>query len=107
MERGRPLTPGTMTLSTKVDLPGQVSLDVRIFFCTEEGSYLRYMDFCFTRVQVQGTFRTCVESNKGEEDLTTSAARCPEAGTEKGAVQGYLTHKKQPPPLRTTIGPSV
>jgi len=44
---------------------------------TEEGSYLRLIDFCITQLTAQGPSRTCNESKEEEEDLPTSPSSPP------------------------------
>ena len=56
------------------------------------GSYLRRIDSCIIQIKALGPSRTCNESKEEEES------------TALEGLQGYLAHKKHPPP-RITLGP--
>jgi len=78
---------------------------------TEAGSYLRLIDSCITQLEAQGRSRTCNESKEEEEGVRTTACdeiesrpiapavSCAQKNMSTFAIQGYLAHKKQPPPL--------
>jgi len=45
-------------------------LPKRCVVVTEEGSYLRLIDFCITQLKAQGPSRTCNESKEEEEECS-------------------------------------
>ena len=59
---------------------------------TEAGSYLRLIDSCITQLKAQGPSRTC-NASKEEEEVRRDHAR-----SSVQMLQGYLAHKKPPPP---------
>ena len=48
-------------------------LGVRVCLVTEEGSYLRLIDFCITQLKAQGPSRTCNESKEEEQALASAS----------------------------------
>ena len=81
---------------------------------SEAGSYLRLIDSCITQLKAQGPSRTSNESKEEEEKnlpypylQAPPSSRPPTFGIlslvsrpsdVKSALQGYLAHKKHPPP---------
>jgi len=80
---------------------------------SEVPPYLGLIDSCITQRKAQGPARTCNESKEEEEAIGATGALSKIVGDPRTTpvcgglpcaslshpVQGYLTHKKQPPPL--------
>ena len=55
---------------------------------TEEGSYLRHIDFCITQLKAQGPSRTCNESKEEEEKINLG-----DDGRHAAPLQCNLLHE--------------
>ena len=82
---------------------------------SEAGSYLRLIDSCITQLKAQVPSRTRDESKEEEDPMRkqnqSETSLCAILRVEVAVfastcviIQGYLAHKKLPPPKSPTVG---